>query len=248
MDSVLLDVYFILYDLLNDDDEEIRDVAASTASWVLSYSSVSPGSAVVLGPLNASSLLASFITEHYSDSSHFARRVIRYLTGQEPRISGSDNQTHLVKVSDLIAEYRQQRTVLFVEEKQNLFIDYVREVDVWSQALMNLKKNACPEALLRQLSSWVSEGLQYLLSLVSQPEGRDGFLGWLSNPDSFTLGVRIISISTALVSEKFSVPEYLEVEQDDLRKQLQSLLEAGQLAALNDLWLLRIQSGVGLAI
>lgn len=242
--SVLLDIYLILYDLLNDDDEEIREVAASTASWVLSYSSVSPSTAVVLGPLNASSLLAAFITEHYSDSAQFARRTIRYLTGQEPRISGSDNQTHLVAVSDLIAESRQERTVLFMEEKQNLFIDYVREVDVWSQALVNLKKNACPETLVRQLSSWIFEGLQYLSNLVSQDAGQDGLLGWLSNPESFALGVRVISISIALVSQRFAVPEYLEAEQQAIRRELQSLLEYGQLASINDQWLRRIQVGL----
>jgi len=243
-----LDVYLILYDLLNDDDEEIRDVAASTASWILSYSPVSPGIAVVLGPLNASSLLARFITEEYSDSAQFARRVIRYLTGQEPRISGSDTQTHLVAVSDLIAEYRRENTVLFVEEKQNLFIDYVREVDVWSPVLVNLKKNACPETLVRQLSSWVSEGLQYLSSLVSQKEGKDGLLGWLSNPDSFALGVRVISISVALASPGFIVPEYLEVEQQALRAQLQLLHEAGHSASLHGQWLVRIQTGLDLGL
>lgn len=244
VDSVLLDVYLILYDLLNDDDDEVRDVAASTTSWVLSYSSVSPGAAVVLGPLNASLLLATFITEHYSDSAQFARRMIRYLTGQERRISGSDDQTHLVAVSDLITGYRQESTVLFMEEKQNLFIDDVREVDVWSQVLVHLKRNACPETLIRQLSCWVSEGLQYLLSLFAHDAGQDGLLGWLSKSESYALGVRIISISAALGLQAFAVPEFMEVEQQVLRTQLQSLLEAGQLASIHDQWLLRIQSGL----
>jgi len=243
-DASLLDIYLIMYDMLNDDDEELRDIAASTASWVLSYSSVSPSTAVVLGPLNASALLAKFILDQYSDSMQLTRRVIRYLSGQEPRISGSDDQTHLVPVADLIAKYCQERTALFVEEKQNLFIDEVREIDVWSPALVQLKRNSYPETLVRQISSWVSEGLEYLSGHIAHEAGRDGLLGWISRPESFTLGVRLISISSALASPSFSAPEVLDVEQTTLQKQLQSLLAVGETAAVHDQWLSRIQSGL----
>lgn len=243
-DASLLDIYLILYDMLNDDDEELRDIAASSASWVLSYSEVSPDAAVALGPLNASALLAEFIIKHYSDSVQLTRRVIRYLTGQEPRISGSDEQTHLVAVSDLVAEYCQERTALFVEEKQNLFIDEVREIDVWSPALRQLRRNAYPETLVRQISSWVSEGLEHLSVHIAQDAGRDGPLGWISRPESFTLGARLISISSNLASPTFAAPEWLDVEQQTLKTQLKSLLSAGQTAAVHDDWLLRIQAGL----
>ncbi|KAJ5123735.1 hypothetical protein N7448_009832 [Penicillium atrosanguineum] len=243
-ESSLLDIYLILYDMLNDDDEELRDIAASTASWVLSYSSISPNAAVALGPLNASALLANFILDQYSDSVQLTRRVIHYLTGQEPRISGSDDQTHLIAVSDLLAEYCQDRTALFVEEKQNLFIDEVRELDVWSPALKKLKRNAFPETLVSQISSWVSEGLDHLSVHIAQESGQDGLLGWISRPETFTLGVRLISISSAFASPSFEAPELMDVEQQQLRKQLQSLLSVGNSAAVHDDWLVRIQSGL----
>lgn len=240
-DAALLDVYLVLYDMLNDDDEELREIAATSASWALSYSSVSPTSALALGPLNASELLATFITEHYSDSVYFARRVIRYLTGQESRISGSDNQSSLIPVSVLMAQHCQESTVLFVEEKQNLFIDEVREVDVWSRVLLQLKRNAYPETLIRQISSWISEGLDHLLVLLNQDSGSDGLLGWTSKPESFTLGVRVISIAASLASESFNVPEALDVGQLTLRRQIQDLLDAGQKASLHDDWLSRMR-------
>lgn len=243
-DASLLDIYLILYDMLNDDDEELRDIAASIASWVLSYSSVSSDTAVALGPLNASALLAKFILDQYSDSVQLTRRVIRYLTGQEPRISGSDNQTHLVAVSDLVAEYCQERTTLFVEEKQNLFIDEVREIDIWSPALLQLKRNAYPQTLVRQISSWVSEGLEHLSVHIAQEAGRDGLLGWISRPESFTLGVRLISISSALASPSFEASQLMDVDQQTLQRQLQLLLRVGETAAVHDEWLSRIQSGL----
>lgn len=244
VDAALLDIYLILYDMLNDDDEELRDMAASTASWVLSYSTVSSHTAVALGPLNASSLLAQFVVEHYSGSVQLARRVIRYLTGQEPRISGSDAQSSLVSVSHLAMTYCQDSTVLFVEEKQNLFVDEVREANVWSRALLHLDRSAYPETLVRQISTWVSEGLEYMAKFVSQDAGQDGFLGWTSKPESFTLGVRVISLASVLASNTFVIPEYLSIGQDKLRTQLESLSASGKAGLLHEQWLARIRAGI----
>jgi hypothetical protein len=140
-----------------------------------------------------------------------------------------------------MAQHRQESTVLFVEEKQNLFIDEVREVDVWSRVLLQLKRNAYPETLIRQISSWVSEGLDHLLVLVKQDSGSDGLLGWTSKPESFTLGVRVIRIAASLVSESFNMPEALDVDQATLRRQIQDLLDAGQNASLHDNWLSRMR-------
>lgn len=247
-EASLLDVYLVLYDMLNDDDEELRDIAASTASWVLSYSSVSPSTAVALGPLNGSELLASFIIEHYSHSAQLTRRVVRYLTGLEPRISGSDNNSRLVAVSELVMEYRQESTVLFVEEKQNLFIDEVREVDVWISALAHLKRDAYSRGLVQQVSSWVSDGLEHLTEYLGQNAGKDGLLGWISKPESFTLNVRLISIASALASPRFGASDDLAVDPQMLRKQLQTLLDTGRSASMHDELLLRIQTGLNFGV
>lgn len=244
LDDSLLDIYLILYDLLNDDDEEIREIAALTASWVLSYSSVSPQTAVNLGALDSSSLLATFIISHYAHSADLCGRVIRYITGQECRISGSNGQMRLKSVADLISEYSQESTVLFAEEKQNLFIDEVREVDVWSKALLAFQKNAYPEALIRQFSSWVLDGLRHLSLLLTEGPGLDGYLGWTSKPECFTLGTRLISISCAMISETFSASNIMEFEVAVLQKQLQDLREAGQRAFLHEEWLTRIDQGL----
>lgn len=243
-EAFLLDIYLVLYDMLNDDDEELRDIAASTASWVLSYSSLSANTAVALGPLNGSALLASFITEHYSGSAQLGKRILRYLTGQEPRISGSDRDTRLVAVSDLVAEYGQESTVLFVEEKQNLFIDEVREVDVWTRTLTHLERDACSHDLVEQISSWVSEGLEYLIEYLGQNSGKDGLLGWISKPESFTLLVRIISISSAFASPSFGASNYLATDPQVLRKQLEKLVDTGKSASMHGDLLSRIQSGL----
>ncbi|KAI3140371.1 hypothetical protein CBS147326_2072 [Penicillium roqueforti] len=244
VDSVLLDVYLVLYDMLNDDDDEIRDVAASSASWILSHSSVSPDADVALAPLNASALLADFIIDNYSDSARLGQRVLRYLTGQEPRISGSDERNHPVAVSDQITEYRQESTVLFVEEKQNLFIDDVREVDIWSRALLRLTPSAYAKLSLDEISAWTFEGLNYLCSLVGDEKEPDGLLGWVSKPEIFTLGLRVIIISSALASQVFTAPESLQVQPAAFRGSLKSLLDAGKLSSVHGDWLSRIQTAL----
>lgn len=241
---MLLDVYLVLYDMLNDDDDEIRDVAAAAASWVLSQSSVSPDADVFLAPLNASALLADFIIDNYSDSALLGQRVLRYLTGQEPRVSGSDEHSHLVAVSDQIAEYRQDSTVLFVEEKQNLFIDDVREVEVWSRALLRLTRSAYAKLSLDEISAWAFDGLTYLCSLAGPEKEPDGLLGWVSKPEIFTLGLRVIAISSALGSQGFPVPDSLRMQPTAFRGSLESLLVAGKPSSVHGDWLSRIQTAL----
>lgn len=238
MDAVLLDVYLILYDMLNDDDDEIRDAAASTASWILSHSSVSPDADVTLAPLNASALLADFITENYLESPVLGQRVLLYLTGQEPRISGSGEPRHLVPVSDLITAYRKESTVLFEEEKQNLFIDDVREVEVWSRALTRLQQPAYRDSPVHEIFTWASEGLVYLNSLVGPDTQPDGLLGWVSKPDIFSLGFRVISLASVLNSEELSMGN------SQTRELLTQLLCLGEAASVHGHWLAKISSAL----
>lgn len=233
--------------MLNDDDEEIRDMAAATASWVLSYSSVSPSKAVALAPLNASELLAKFIAGNYAKSPLLCRKILQYISGQEPRVSDSVSSARLTPVSDLIAEYRKESTVLFVEEKQNLFIDEVREVDVWSRNLDQLAESSYEEAQCRlnEVSKWVSEGLAYLSSITVEESGKDGLLGWTSKPEIFTLGVRVLGIAAALVSRRFPAQGLLGDEcQRTLKERLRLLLRDGPAASLNDDWLSRIRAAL----
>jgi hypothetical protein len=222
--------------MLNDDDDEIRDAAASTASWILSRSSVSPDADVTLAPLNASALLADFIIDNYPESPVLGQRVLLYLTGQEPRISGIDKPRPLVAVSDLITEHRQESTVLFEEEKQNLFIDDVREVEIWSRALTRLRQSAYRDSPVHEISSWANEGLLYLHSLVGPGTQPDGLLGWVSKPEIFNLGFRVIAIASALNSEGFSGSS----QPIDTRKLLTQLLYLGEGASVHGHWLDRI--------
>lgn len=229
--------------MLNDDDEEIRDVTASTASWVLSYSSVSPGKAVALDCLNAGELLAAFISQNYSSSRPLCDKILQYITGQKRRASGRVSRAKPIAVSGLISEFRKESTILFVEEKQNLFIDEDREQDLWTKSLFHLAEFAYDGSSITEVCRWVSEGLSYLCELADGNVELDGPLGWTSKPEIFTLGVRVINIAIALSSKDFPASKLVGLQQQDiLREGIKSLADRGRGAALHPEWLSRAQT------
>ncbi|KAL3463956.1 putative death-receptor fusion protein-domain-containing protein [Aspergillus heterothallicus] len=243
-DQGLLEIYLILYDLLNDDDEELRDIAASTASHILSYSSVSPGRAVILSPLNASELFAACLADSYANSSALSTKVFRYILGQEPRIGDTGNEAAVPAVSTIVAELRKERTILFEEEKQNLFIEEVREADVWTPALTRMGRDAFEKGLLDGVYNWVSEGLACFSEVLGQQDGEDGMIGWIAKPEAYTLGVRLTSLAGVLVSREFKALDILGDRRGVLKEQLQALLQAGKAALLHDDLMSRVWSAL----
>ncbi|OGM51318.1 HEAT repeat protein [Aspergillus bombycis] len=246
VDKVYLEIYLILYDMLSDDDEELRDMAAGTASWVLSYSSVAPSKTVALSPLNAGQLLADFMVDNYPESQLLSTKAIQYITGEEPKLSGSVERTKLATVEAQLAELRKESTTLFEEERQNLFIEEIREVDIWSCRLLGLREAAFSERGVKETSKWVSDGLSYVADIMANESEKDGLVGWASKPETFTLGVRLISLAAVLVSEEFAASGYLYEDRTALKEKLQKLLANGETALLHDNWIARIQNALGI--
>ncbi|RAK96233.1 THADA/TRM732 family protein [Aspergillus ibericus CBS 121593] len=244
-DSALLEIYLVLYDMLNDDDEELRDLAASTASWVLSYSSVSPSKAVALSPLNASDLLSKFITTNYTTSRLLYQRMTAYIADQEPRLSTSIPR--YIPISTRLSSLRKESTILFEEEKQNLFIDEVREVDVWAARLRQLGESAFDEVSLDALFNWVSTGLSSFGEIFATESEKDGLLGWTSKPETFTLGVRLFAMAGVLVSRDSAAATLLGQERvEELKGKLQALLVRGEGCLVHDDWVSRIRGALEL--
>ncbi|KAE8415009.1 putative death-receptor fusion protein-domain-containing protein [Aspergillus pseudocaelatus] len=246
VDKVYLEIYLILYDMLSDDDEELRDMAAGTTSWVLSHSSVAPSKAVALSPLNAGQLLADFMVDNYPESQLLSTKAIHYITGQEPKLSGSVEPTKLATVEAQLAELRKESTILFEEERQNLFVEEIREVDIWSRRLLGLRVAAFNERVVKETSKWVSDGLSYVVDIMANESGKDGLIGWASKPETFTLGVRLISLAAVLVSEEFAASGYLYEDRGALKEKLQRLLGNGETAVLHDNWVVRVQDALGI--
>ncbi|RAK77623.1 THADA/TRM732 family protein [Aspergillus fijiensis CBS 313.89] len=242
-DKAFLDIYLVLYDMLNDDDEELRDLAAPTASWVLSYSSVSPSKAVALSPSNATELLSAFIAQSYHNSQQLRKRAVAYMTGSEPRISTSIAQS--VPVSTVLSDLRKESTILFEEEKQNLFIDDVCEVDVWTKQMIRLTEASYDDASIQAIFAWVSNGLSCLGDVFMDTTEKDGLLGWASKPETFTLGVRLFSLATVAVCKESAASRLLGQERvAEMKEKLQALLAHGKTSLIHDDWISRIQAAL----
>ncbi|KKY23312.1 putative heat repeat protein [Diplodia seriata] len=128
----------IAYDALNDDDDEIRDAAARVATRIVVFGdgdyhphhdvdvdvdAVEKIPAVL--PLAASAKLAAYLRRTYPASRVLCEEAARRLLleeeegGEEGRSGGG--------FAARLAEARTENAALFAREKQNLFLDPVRE-------------------------------------------------------------------------------------------------------------------------
>lgn len=166
--------------MLNDDDEELREMAADIASKCFSVEILTPRL-----PLATTVWMASFLSRTFPKSQGlFEGALVRFM--------GNRRDKRLFNpVSDHLAALQKESTILFVEEKQNLYIDDVRETEIWSSVLAKLDYSNFTTELRQEFSSWVSEGLVAICDELRKGQAK-GLLGWMSRPDSFALSMRLI--------------------------------------------------------
>src|SRR3954463_10346453 len=98
---------FALYDTLNDDDDEIRDLSARTVSRLLGTSLV---------PLAAGVELAKWISMCQGNSPSFAWNVTRRMTGQSTYESMDTHSLRIVPAEDQFHKAMKDDDSLFIEE------------------------------------------------------------------------------------------------------------------------------------
>jgi len=219
--DVMLDLHLVVYDQVNDDDDDIRDIAAHTVSFLLDNSSAQTD----MIPPFAGSCLSSTLVRRYKDSTHLARRAADRL-----RVGS-------LTVSDILLGETKD-SALFAEEKQNLFIDPAREAKTWSMILSNLSPHAFDDSTIKDLSDWTVSGLDALTTRISG--GLDGPLGWTREPDIFVLGLRIIYASEVLIHLARQTRRAI-VSASTIRAKLVTLLTAGRKSEVNMLWIGEIE-------
>ncbi|KAK4561839.1 hypothetical protein LTR86_004519 [Recurvomyces mirabilis] len=168
------------YDLLNDDDEDLRNLASTTATRLLQ---VAPSPLLPdLLPALASQKLLAFMSDRCGGSLSFVQDVFRRAFGV-----GIGGQA---SVHERLRAYTRADTVLFMEEKQNLYIDDMREAKLWSRAAMALSPVAIPGELLTRLAEHTQEGLAAIVTQLNEAGG--GPLSWTSKPEIFALVLQVI--------------------------------------------------------
>lgn len=171
-----------LYRFLNDDNEEIRDLASVVLTqnvFHMDYQMI---------PLAASDMLARKLGELFG--TNILDMAVSKMMGEND-------------IQDLIDETRRNREVLFIKEKENLWVDELWEVDLWKEIInriiqANGGKGDDIEIPLKRLLTFVKHGLSALLNYRCEVEDKEGLedntsseipFGWTT--DVFVLGKRV---------------------------------------------------------
>lgn len=178
--SLLQGLSLVLYDLLSDDDDEIRDIAARATGKLLRAQGSQDTEDFV--PLLASHRLARYLAKTYSNSSDLSKEAVRRLTNTH-----SPTPLFSTPFAQTLKEQRKEDTALFATEKQNLYKDDTLDAIYWSRILIAIH---IPSPLLRSLNNWVLDALVVLSRTAEEEE--DGALGWTSKAEVFTLGIRVL--------------------------------------------------------
>ncbi|RYP32263.1 hypothetical protein DL767_005314 [Monosporascus sp. MG133] len=223
-----------LYDALNDDDEEVREVAAQAAAPVL-------GGRPMASIEAAARLLAWLRGRYGSDAefrAHAAGRVIGHRVAYGIPGGGGADAPWTPAEQQLRVAMRFDGA-LFAVEEQNQYVDEVREACRWRDVLFPppppspssssssaaAAAAAAPE--LRALAAWTLAGLRTVTRLLRSGVGADadadaearkmrgggydnvdgdGPLGWTSKPQVFAICARILISGAALLSARPAPP------------------------------------------
>lgn len=186
---------FALYDSLNDDDDEIRDLSAATASKLLKKSLV---------PLAASVELAKWMHSCHYNSAPYAWNVVQRMTGHTTFEVSAEAEPSIASAEIHLGKVMEDDDSLFVEEEQNLFIDEVRETRLWCDIFVGSSSNRREDSGIEQtwikpnaaLAAWVLHGLKTMNKLL---EKEDGSLGWISKPAVFAICMRVVLSAYAII-------------------------------------------------
>lgn len=221
-----------VYEMTIDDDDEVRDLGATVACNILSQVDESP-TAKDLVPLVAGSRLAEFTTRRFHKSDYLANEALRRLTGGD--LWGERSQT----VSARLSAARKQDTALFVQEKQNLFIDEAREVRLSSHVLFNMSPRTLPDNVVHALTWWTITGLDELICTAEAEQ--DGALGWTRKSEVFTLGLQVIYAAEVLLYIR-ERSKKVPVLGSRIKAKLVKFVELGRESEVNALWLEQAES------
>ncbi|KAI9702425.1 MAG: hypothetical protein M1836_000904 [Candelina mexicana] len=242
-DPSFLSLLLILYNTLLDDDEDIRNKGAEiTSTWLRKEETL------FLTPIAARSALLEVLTSQYADSRELCLEALLRLAAPQPFASEAgevlDNgvsngaTVHLHPAELLFDTAMEEDTSLFVEEKQNLFLDEAEEVENWSYVLRRCCRSARGDDVRAKFEPWIQEGLSVILENVKTKV--DGPLGWTSKPEIFLLGMRFILGADVIMhwaaSERTGTSECL------IRTTLEEIASHGRRNAINGFWQRRLDS------
>ncbi|SMY23097.1 unnamed protein product [Zymoseptoria tritici ST99CH_1A5] len=228
---VWTDLTLAVYDLLNDDDEDVRLLAAEVVPRILSSimpSASPPGQQ--LEPIAASQSLLVVLHKRYSpgtDASHLTSIALYRGFDFQPMKNTS------LSVAEQLTSLSNPDTALFAQEKQNLFLDHAREVRIWAKFLHRLPPPTWTESEMSSFTHWIHDGLTALSAAELE---EDGPLGWSTKQEEmFTLGLRVI-LGVEVLFYWVSQGTRLPLRPSDLRMKVFEVVKVWEVRKVNCLW------------
>jgi hypothetical protein len=222
---LILGLSLILHDLLNDDDDEIRDLAARATGTLLRAQGL--GSYTDTVPILTTHRLAAYLSTTFSSSNQLSQESIRRLT-----YTASPTPLFHTPFADTFNQERKEDSSLFAQEKQNLYKDATLDAVLFSRLLLSLPASMLFPSLREGLANWVTEGLRILTQTAGQAE--DGALGWSTKAEVFTLGMRVFCAAEVVMG-------WRGAEREETLKALSEFAEKGIQAGVHGLWVERIE-------
>ena len=216
----------LVYDMLNDDDEEIRTLGEKTTASILDrWYEVLPSSqpehaTKPLCSLASREALMQWIMELLGSDEDptypLERHEVCSLATQ--RIVGLSslrlgNEQKLLddvtadSVTTRLASIWKSMNDLFAEERQNLYVDELQEIRQWARVLRRCGMHLDPHATTAVII-WISEGLRQVHLAINADDTDSAFpLGLTYNGEILSLFVRVISLA-AIVCERLNDESY----------------------------------------
>lgn len=249
-------IFLALYDTLVDDEEDVRDQGAKTTSFVLSAvntEDVEATKSLSLSPPAAKIELMSLLASKYRNSGELWLEAVFRLVGTVSssglQVANQQNAvlqklwkcheatTGFTPVSQLYQKATVEQNSVFEEEKQNLYIDTVKEVDAWAGLIIQIDCSSWEDDVASKLFTWVTEGLEVLSEKLEN--FTDGPLGVVSKPEVYTMIVRVLVAAKVLI---------IRPGESSRKEQLTALLEKltsiGERMALHEFIMVRVQEAL----
>jgi hypothetical protein len=233
----------VLHEFLNDDDEEIRDIAAEIVSKYLAPTSLTHLSAVsqlqwilqneLAGSKNAIGMGLLKLCDACQSPFPALRLLRKDSWWTKDNCDSTQLDIETFSVSKQLQSALAEKTELFEVEKQNLYLDECQEARFWQEVLSHSRLAQINPATIEAFSRHVLKGVNTLLQEID--ERRDSPLDWTSDEKVFVIGFRLLSAAKVLcIWNKAQRP----MEQQDIAKLLQAfqkiLQKDGQ--RLNHTW------------
>ncbi|KAF1936795.1 hypothetical protein EJ02DRAFT_438294 [Clathrospora elynae] len=233
--KLILEFSFLLYDLLNDDDNEIRDLAARVTGTLLraQRQSQSENTVPILTARHLVTFLASAFGFERDGAADLADKAIRRLTN-----TPFNKGLFAKRFEETMQEEMREDNALFAQEKQNQYKDDAADVALWQSVLRLIPASLIPADLTKGSRIWVLDGVALLIETAEREI--DGALGWSSKPGMFALGMRVLCTVEVVLDwgdEDFTI-KFRNGIVDALRR----FADKGAKAGVHGMWLRKVET------